>query len=327
MEAAPPQVYTTINMSGDFIAFWQVDENNISFFHPNNPWGKSYTKDLSQWRQAREDYNKREHDFSSYDEIINAAWHCLGQHGNIIDKSKVKLSALEVGKYFPRIWRGSYDSGLLSGYSGIDARKIYGYKHTQATVASSSLFNYLVDIFSYVEPSVENFGAFGHKIRELIILTCTEIESAWRAILLENGYKPKSSFTTADFFHTKEALRLEQWRVSLTEYPDLNSFSPFSDWESSFPTKSLIWYDVYNAIKHNREACFHQATMEHLLNAVAALFIMQAAQWGPELYSFFHGNVPSPFQINSYPTYEHFEMYIPSPSDGTSFAAKMYFQK
>lgn len=205
----------------------------------------------------------------------------------------------------------------------------YGSKHIQSVTAASSLFDYLIEIFRHIEPSKGNYQTFGHKIRELLILTCTEIESNWRGVLEENTKEknPNQIYSTNDYVKTKEPLHLGEWAVSLKDYPDLDLFLPFNGWDNSKPTQSLSWYNSYNSIKHNREAEFSKATLKNLLDAMAALHIMQVAQWGLEIYSMLHDNRFSPFQVEQYPTFQTSELYMPSIDGKESLTAGLYFEE
>ncbi|WP_146125643.1 hypothetical protein [Burkholderia ambifaria] len=328
-----PIVYTGFSHNGGFIAFWKSDSDTLSYFRPTDPYEKYGVADMREWESIRQEYvdeaekeSDSGYDFLEYDDILNAAWHYIGQHGDLILKKEFKPSKLKPGTYFPRIWRGYYNrNDLLGAYLPIGTRAVYGRKHVQSTVAASSLFSYLIEIFRHIEPATSNFKTFSHKLRELLILTCTEIESSWRAVLTENAPSIKNPSRTSDYIKIKEPLRLDEWSVVLSDYPDTESFSPFREWNATSPTQSLRWYNAYNAVKHNRELEFEKATLEHLLNAMAALHIMQVAQWGPQLFDTFHDNCFSPFRLVQSPEFGASDMYLPSLDGSGSFVQTPYF--
>jgi len=279
---------------------------------------------LDEWMETKKSYGESS-DVGRYNDVVNAAWQCLG-YMHPINKNNVKRLNAELGRYFPRIWRGVYDLGPYYCYNNIDARRIYSGVYIGANVAASSIFDAVEKLFLYVEPSKENLPAFGHKIREALILSCTEVESAWRSVLEANSAKKKASYTTNDYHRLVEPLCLKKWAVSLRDYPDLGNFSPFSSWDKSNPTKSLPWYDAYNAVKHHREERFKQASLESLINSAAALHIMQAAQWGPDIYDRFFGNEKSPFYTVSHPLHDLSDIYVPDFVGGNGMSPKSYFQ-
>jgi len=77
-------------------------------------------------------------------------------------------------------------------------------------------------------------------------------------------------------------MRLDEWGFILRNYPKTypNEIYPFKRWDQASPTKSLLWYDAYNATKHDREDNLDKATFENVINATAGLMAMGIAQFG-----------------------------------------------
>lgn len=322
-------VYKHVDKRGSFIAFWREDGGEFKIFQSD------FTSDgvkvfmVNEWTDSDEYRKYKEVNQNIFDDDINAAVYFMEKDNYFstespIDKNAVVKSSIEPGVYYPRIWRGSYV--YSSSYDPIPPAE-YGKNFTQSTVAADSLLEYLSEIFRYIEPSIENFSAYGHKIRELIILSCTEIESMWRAVLRENSTKYNESyrFTTNDYVLLKRPLRLNEWSLSMCDYPELGEFSPFSDWSKTNPTKSLWWYDAYNAVKHDREEEFRRATLENLINAMAALHILTIAQWGPRVYGVFQQG-KSPFALRSIPSFVD-EIYLPNFDCDERFHPVKYFNQ
>jgi hypothetical protein len=160
----------------------------------------------------------------------------------------------------------------------------------------TALMRQLDRICQTVQPMDGTFGAFGHDIRNLLILACTEVENHWRGVLIANGVKG-DRFTTQHYVALKEAMRLDEYAVDFPNYPWLAVIRPFAGWGSmGSPTRELEWYDAYNAVKHNREEEFERATLGHAFAAVTACTILMVAQFGipaglgqrSELQAFFH---------------------------------------
>ena len=125
------------------------------------------------------------------------------------------------------------------------------------------------DIFETVEPSPSNLQTYGHKIRELLLLAAMEVEASWAAVLKANGYAG-GRFTTNDYVKLLAPMRLDSFSLTLRSYPDFPGFTPFKDWDTAQPTKSLEWYDAYNKAKHDREQNLGVATLERAVHAVGA---------------------------------------------------------
>jgi hypothetical protein len=159
-----------------------------------------------------------------------------------------------------------------------------------------ALLRQLDRICQTVQPDKDTLKvAFGHDIRNLLILACTEVESYWRGVLVANG-APGNQYNTEDYVVLQQAMRLGEYKVSFPAYPRLDPIKPFDDWVSGRASKSLPWYHAYNHVKHNREDCFKMATLARAFEAVTACVIVAAAQFGiprmvqdqPEIKAFFH---------------------------------------
>lgn len=176
------------------------------------------------------------------------------------------------GEYFPRIWLGTEtphprDVGLLESWI--------------STVRSSRmLFAHLRDVFRVVEPTRSHSSVYSLELRQLLILACTEVESGWKAILQANGYKGSNRtsdrWTRKDYRRLLDPLGLDLYAVGLSTHPGYGDIQPFQSWREN----SLPWYDAYNTVKHDREGSLHEATLEHVIQAMAAVFIMTMAQFG-----------------------------------------------
>ena len=316
------EAYICKDVHGRVVVFARCDRD-VRIYLPDDIMEKDIKISLDRWAEMKKSYRDST-DIDRYNDVVNAAWQCLGLR-NPINKNDAKALKTELGRYFPRIWRGVYDSERFYCYNHIDARSTYGGVYVGANVAVSSIFANVESLFLYVEPAKENLPTFGHKIRETLILACTEVESAWRSVLEANANNRKASYSTNDYYRLVEPLRLKEWTVVLKDYPTLGGFSPFASWDQNRPTKSLSWYDAYNAVKHHREERFQHASFESLINAAGALHIMQAAQFGPEIYDRFFGNERSPFFTASHPAHDLSELYAPDLYSGKQISPKLYF--
>lgn len=295
--------------SGGICVFSRIDDA-VRIWLPNGFGEKLISMDLAEWRRLASSY-REPNDLSLYDEVVNAAWQRLTFSRPLI-KSEVRISKTGQGKHHPRIWRGLYDQKNAFCYNPVRARRIYGSHFIRATAAAASVFEHLEEVFRYVEPASANLASFGNKIREILILSCTDVEASWRAVLDSNVATLKSRYNTHDYIKIKNALRLSDWEVYLYNYPDLGPIRPFKDWSEVDPSKSLPWYHAYNAVKHHRDVEFANANLENLVHAAAAVHVLQAAQWGPEIYDRLYGNLPSPFVVTGHPVYELSELYVPT---------------
>lgn len=192
----------------------------------------------------------------------------------------------EPGNYYKRISRPFACGGIFT-----DDR--YEDKIEESLVAVKILLKKLEDLFETVEPTEENLSVHGHKIREIILLACMEVESSWTAVLKENNYPHKPTpLNTNDYVKLLEPMLLDGYKLSLQSYKSFPAITPFKGWNSKSPTISLPWYDAYNKVKHDREENLKLATLENAVYAVGAAVVMLKAQFGMRL-SVFHGQKDS----------------------------------
>ncbi|MBU6370761.1 MAG: hypothetical protein KGH93_00140 [Patescibacteria group bacterium] len=183
-------------------------------------------------------------------------------------------SDYQLGTFYKRIWRP-----MACGCRPWELNSQE--KLNESFVSLHIILNKLENLFETIEPNKDNLSTYGHKIREILLLACMEVESAWTAVLKENAYPlPKGDFTTNDYVKLKEIMFLDVYELALQSYPDFPAFMPFKDWNVAKPTTSLSWYDAYNKTKHDREENLRFATLENAVYAVGAAVVMFHAQFG-----------------------------------------------
>lgn len=215
---------------------------------------------------------------------------------------------LAPGEHYPRMARPSDQHPKDSPGTSPSASDL----ETEVALAHGqleSLVDRLKQICHTVLPIESNLSAYGHEIRNLLILACTEVESQWRSILIANGVR-KDKFTTNDYVMLSGPMRLMEYSVLLCRYPWLSALSPFENWgKTGKPTKELPWYDAYNSVKHAREENFNLATLAHCLQAVAACAVMNCAQFGTHGGFGQSGDLRYFFQFSQVPSWSPSEVY------------------
>jgi hypothetical protein len=173
------------------------------------------------------------------------------------------------GRYFPRVYRGPERPAI-----DVPAR-------TATMRAARSLFTRLRDVFQVVEPTRLHDAVFGHELRQLLMLASTEVESSWRAVLTANAYPVGAGrWGTNDYVKLLGPMKLDEYVTTLASHPEYGEIAPFAGWDAASPTRSLAWYDAYNATKHNREDELHRATVRAVIHAMAAVHVVTVAQFG-----------------------------------------------
>lgn len=235
-------------------------------------------------------------------------WNCIRRQSPWLDLGVTEelfhLMACGPGEYYPRIARPlalAPKDVLWSPWIETDSTYVANSRN-QLTL----LVRKLESICHTVQPTTKTFDAYGHEIRNLLILAATEVEMYCRGILTKNG-SPATTFNSKEYVKLACPLKLRDYAITYSDFPDIESIQPFAGWLQNDPSKSLGWYGAYNGVKHNREGEFEQGTLRHAFEAISACIALFVAQFGPaalsaELSSFVRLEVP---------TWSISEMYLP----------------
>ncbi len=135
----------------------------------------------------------------------------------------------------------------------------------------------VLELFNFIEPSDANLATHSHRIHELLLRTCVEVEANCTAILRENGYSRSGNWNMGDYKKIEQSHYLSQFEVKVPNWLGASGVrKPFSSWSSG---GSLSWYTAYNNTKHDRHINFSQANFENLIDAIAGLSAILASQF------------------------------------------------
>ncbi|CAH0356985.1 hypothetical protein SPH9361_04634 [Sphingobium sp. CECT 9361] len=210
------------------------------------------------------------------------------------------------GEHYPRMARPNdqhpYESPGFNPTTHLEQETVL-----QIRSQTTLLARRLSEIFQTIHPTARNMQAYGNDIRNLLILAAMEVEAQWKGILRANG---KTGEKTSDYVALLPAMKLDQYRVTLPEFPWLTAVAPFRTWDAGAPSKSLEWYNAYNATKHDREVAFGEATLERAIAAVCANVVLLAAQYGIPYGLGQRSRLADDFYICETPRWEPSEVYI-----------------
>ena len=230
---------------------------------------------------------------------------------------RVALTTFKPGEYHPRMWQ---PSGSPSAYEA------YHHEWSSAVLGGRNLFEGMKEVFRHVEPAPKNWKAFGHEIRQLLVLACIEVEAQCKAVLRANGYKKVGGghWNMHDYFKLARPMRLAGWSVQPFRYPALGWFKPFRAWSGS-AFKPLPWYSAYNAVKHDREIEFERATLGNMFEAMCAVYLIVYAQFGQFGIKGYNYRELDEFSLRA-PEFALNEHYVPPHAEqGVVWHAKHYF--
>jgi hypothetical protein len=218
-------------------------------------------------------------------------------------------SAFRPEQFYPRMARPTNednDEPLGSNPGAADDAEFIAMARGQLRTLTRQLDR----ICQTIHPAEETLSVYGHEIRNLLILACTEVEMHWRGILHANGIA-RARYDTHSYVKLQSAMKLDQFTVRFPNFPWLPTVCPFGGWGSSGkPTQDLAWYDAYNATKHNREREFARATLAHAFQAISACVVMMAAEFGMAAGLDEDAELNSFFQLASVPAWPLGDVYL-----------------
>jgi hypothetical protein len=176
----------------------------------------------------------------------------------------------------------------------------------------------LARIFEFIEPSEKNFDVFSHRIFELLLRACTEVEAICKLIFEANGIVLDQRDTNMIRYSDLEgAMRLSEISVECTVVRH-HPFTPFESFRHPARSeRSPTWYRAYNKVKHNRPGEFPAASLRSVIHAVGGVYALLVAQIGPNFDDLLKIDpsgpgflvVPSLFSLERLPAWNQDEIY------------------
>lgn len=186
--------------------------------------------------------------------------------------------------YRPSIKHNAFDNPT-SGYER-DAQFLPEAEKKSMIMAARLIIDDFERLFEFIEPHTSNENVFSHRIYELLLRTCTEVESCCKGILIANGHSAKDM---NDYKKIEQATHLSGYSVCYSNwFPTHYSVQPFASWATG---GSLSWYKAYNDVKHNRWQNFTLANLKNLLDAICGLLCIIHSQVGDTVQHVFQSNI------------------------------------
>ena len=263
--------------------------------------------------------------FESGETPLAALARSMGHYGEwSVSDCQLTRMVLPQGHYYFRMARSRADRPSPHSESPVNEAVERELANSRGQLVA--LMEQLQRICQTIHPCRKTFKCYGHEIRNLLILACTEVEAQWRAILVANGMSvPGNRFNTNHYVQLAKPLRLDEYAISLPYYPWLEPIRPFSGWHvAGKPTQDLPWYDAYNAVKHDRENNFRMGTLLRALKAVCACVVMLVAQFGAGETFRWRQEFGYFFRPSALPEWPPKDLYI-APENGDLWTGVQYF--
>jgi hypothetical protein len=151
------------------------------------------------------------------------------------------------------------------------------------TVTKSHLhWNYFValerdlsEVSRYVEFCTDNLQVFSIELAHLLLSASSEVDVMAKCLC--KLVVPQARPGSVDEY--RNVLMGAVQNNAITDLSKLNVKVPrygmsFTPWENWAANKTPDWWRSYNNVKHERNLHFDEATLQHTLNAVGALFVI-----------------------------------------------------
>lgn len=132
-----------------------------------------------------------------------------------------------------------------------------------------------IHTLNYVELSTDNKDAYSNEYAGLLQMIGAEMDSFFKVYC---GYAPTDPKNISDYAN-----------YVISDFPGITSqevsikladmiITPFDGWDATRAKKSLPWWLAFDNIKHSRTAHKKDSSQTNVLNALAALYILEMKQ-------------------------------------------------
>lgn len=193
---------------------------------------------------------------------------------------EIRNSSMGISKPYRRTARlFTDDKYSLGGKSQYILHKDYAQSPDMFVKAFLLIQEDFLSLLKYVETADINLKTYSHRIHELLLRTCVEVEANLKAILRENNYSKtnEKDWNMKVYNKIEKSHYLSQYEVKIPHWKGSHGIrKPFKEWENDRP---LGWYQDYNLTKHDRHSNFEKANFEKLIDALTGLTALISSQF------------------------------------------------
>lgn len=129
-----------------------------------------------------------------------------------------------------------------------------------------------INTTKYVEVAKNNYSTYSIEYTSLLLSICSEIDVIFKEIC---GFNQNDHKCIKDYFNIVNVKFPDILKEKVTFSFASIELTPFWDWkEDNIP----FWWKDYNNVKHGRLNNFMVGNLENVLNALAALYILERYQ-------------------------------------------------
>lgn len=124
----------------------------------------------------------------------------------------------------------------------------------------------------WIEPTEANFECYSLEVARLLMVTAAEVDVLSKLVCRK--INPASKATSINLYQNEIQAEFPQIHNATVSIPKFAlTLKPWDSW--SLVRTPPFWWQDYNKVKHHRSEHFHRATLKNLLNAVAALLLLE----------------------------------------------------
>lgn len=256
-------------------------------------------------------------EFDLKKQLINIVPEC-----NKVPFERVALTkmALNCGERYSNIYRPLYTSFFSDIYDVNPLQDISPDYYVDPTIENLRDYNNyirqlelildeLFDIFKVVSPHSRNMNVFGNAIRNVLILSCTEVDSLMKSVLHSNGYKIDRP-NMNDYRQLIIPMKLFDYTLAFRYINEVGGKTPFGKWEPKENSNSPSWYKAYNDVKHDRINNFKEANLRNAIEATLGFATMLIAAYGYRNDNW-NENIGKIINVKKEPVWSLKDFYIP----------------
>lgn len=142
-----------------------------------------------------------------------------------------------------------------------------------------TLENRFMETLSYAALCSDNYKCYSDAYALMLQVIGAEVDAVFKVYCGFNSSDRKSIANYITEVDHKEmqtgfhGFHIRDQKIELREYEI--TVQPFKDWDAAKPAESLSWWKAFTDIKHDRFGNKEQANQENVLNALAALYLLE----------------------------------------------------
>ncbi len=137
--------------------------------------------------------------------------------------------------------------------------------------------NMLIDAMRIIPYCEEHEDVWSPVFVTILLEVCSQLDSLWKYQAQLSSFVTKTRLTIKDYFEYFGEYLAPKWVVFYGEEPQkiqpYKSWSEVNEYKSNNYPDTEWWWSAYNKVKHDRLRNRANATLKHVVNSLAGLFL------------------------------------------------------